>query len=167
MNKTTKIYKAILPIYQQILDGTILAIDPSTGSKSSKPGFAYYEKGKLTESGEIDLDISASRNARLYEISRTIREDFEKPDILIVEYIPPVTYFKSSVRMNKTSLMALQKAIGAVLASQLYNHVLEIPAASWKTWKPPEYEKTDEWDAICLGLCAIGIAGKIKEDKEK
>ena len=89
------------------------------------------------------------------------------PDILVVEYIPPVTYYASETRMNKVSLMALQKAIGAIIGAHPVEHLLEIPASSWRKYKPEEYKKTDEWDAICLGLCTIAIAKKIKTKNEE
>ena len=155
--KNSKTYKKIAPVSNEILTGKLLAIDPSTGSQSSQPGYAWFEAGELKESGEIDVDISGDRNTRLAEISRCLREDFDQPDVLVVEYIPPVTY-GSGIRMNKVSLMALQKAIGAIIGARLVDHCIEIPSASWRAWKPDNYVKSDEMDAICLGLCAIGLA---------
>jgi hypothetical protein len=144
----------------------MLCVDPSTGSRSSLPGFAWYEAGILVESGEITVDPEANRSKRLYEISRTIKEEFETPEILVVEYIPPVTY-RTGNRMNGISLMALQKAIGAIIATHPFEHLLEIPAAAWRAHKPDNYVKTDEMDSICLGLCAINTARKVKADVEK
>lgn len=163
--KPSKTYTAISKCYNEILTGRVLAIDPSTGSASSKPGFAWFEKGELVESGEISLDITANRSKRLYEISRTVREEFDQPDVLVVEYIPPVTY-RGGNQMNGVSLMALQKAIGAILAAHPVEHLLEIPAAAWRKWKPESYIKSDEMDAISLGLCAIGTARQAKKDIE-
>lgn len=169
MTKTkSKTYQRIRPIRNKILKGKMLCIDPSTGSKSSQPGYAWYDNGKLIESGEIIVDITADRNTRLYEIARCIREDFDKPDVLVVEYIPPMTYRGRANQMNSMSLMALQKAIGAIIGARPVDHLLEIPAASWKAWKPDNYKKTDEWDAICLGLCALGLADlAIQEEGEE
>ena len=164
MNKTTKTYKSIEPIADIILEGTMLCIDPSTGSQSSMPGFALYEKGIKIESGIIEVDPTLNRSLRLYEISRCVREDFKDIDVLTVEYIPPVTY-KGKGGMNSVSIMALQKSIGAIMAALPFEHLLEIPAASWKVYKPKEYEKTDEWDAICLGLCVVGIAEFVKGEQ--
>lgn len=167
INKTTKLYKAMLKCYNEVLDGTFLAIDPSTGSKSSVPGYALFEKGQLVESGEIITDIHANRSKRLYEISRTIREEFPKPDVLAVEYIPPVSYKGSANRMNSTSLMALQKAIGAILVAHPVDHLVEVPAITWGKYKPEDYVKTDEYDALSIGYCVIAHAKFIKEIKEK
>ena len=164
MNKKTKTYKAIEPLVDVILDKTMLCIDPSTGSQSSMPGFALFEKGIKVESGIIEVDHKLNKSLRLYEISRCIREDFKDIDLLVVEYIPPVGYKGG---MNSISLMALQRSIGAIVASLPFENLLEIPAASWKAYKPEEYEKTDEWDSICLGLCAIAIATYVKVEGKK
>ena len=53
--KKSKTELAIEQCYQIILSGKILCVDPSTGSKSSRPGFAWYESGELKESGTIDM----------------------------------------------------------------------------------------------------------------
>jgi len=166
MNKNTKTYAAIESMWRTILNGTMLCIDPSTGSRSSRPGFAWYDKGVLKESGEITVDMEAHRSKKLYEISRTIREDFPLPDILVVEYIPPVT-FRTGIKMNKVALMALQKAIGAIMAAHPFDNLLEIPPTSWRSYKPANYVKTDEMDAVCLGLCAVGVAKDIQQEYEK
>lgn len=159
MNKTSKTYKAIEPLAELILNGRLLCVDPSTGSTSSVPGFAVYEGGELIESGEITVDKSANRSLRLYEIARTIREEFDTPDILIVEYIPHMVYGQG--KMNGVTLMALQKAIGAIIGAIPCKNLLEIPASAWKHHKPEGYIKSDEWDAIALGNCAINISKKI------
>ena len=122
------------------------------------PGYAWFEKGQLKESGIIEVDPGLNRSQRLYEISRTVREDFDRADILVVEYIPPVTYKGG---MNSVAIMALQKAIGAIIAAHPYEHLLEVPSSAWKKYKPDNYVKTDEFDSICLGLCVVGIAALI------
>lgn len=166
-SKQSKTYLSISKCYREVLEGTMLCIDPSTGSKSSRPGFAWYEKGVLKESGEIIVDLKENRSKRLYEIARTVREDFPKPDVLVVEYIPPVTYRTSEHGMDGVSLMALQKAIGAIIGAHPFEHLLEIPASAWRKYKPDDYIKSDEWDAIVLGICAVETANQIYKDKNK
>lgn len=165
-NKPTKTYLSIAKCYREVLEGTMLCIDPSTGSKSSRPGFAWYEAGVLKESGEITVDLKANRSKRLYEIARTVREEFPVPDVLVVEYIPPMAY-RGGASMNGTSLMALQKAIGAIIGAHPFEHLLEIPVSAWGKYKTADYIKSDEHDAITLGICAIETAKKVLQDKEK
>lgn len=164
MNTKSKTYQKIKPLAKLITTGKLLCVDPSTGSQSSMPGFAWYNKGELEESGVIEVDARLNRSLRLYEISRTIKEEFPKPDILIVEYIPPVRYKGG---MNSNALMALQKAIGAIMAAHPFENLLEIPEAAWRSHKPEKYIKSDEWDAITLGICAINIAKQVIQEETK
>ena len=162
MNKKSKTYQKIKPLASIILEGKILCIDPSTGSESSMPGYACYDKGELTEYGIIEVDSRLNKSLRLYEISRTVREDFDKADILIVEYIPPMTYKGPGKKgMSNIALAGLQKGIGAIMAAQPYANMIEIPESAWRHHKPDEYVKRDDWDARVIGLCAINIARHI------
>lgn len=162
MTKLSKTEQRILPLADTILTGKLLCVDPSTGSHSSLPGFAWYDNGELIESGVITVNVSSNRSLKLYEIARTIREEFDVPDVLIVEYIPHMVYNKG--KMNGNSLMALQKAIGAIIGAIPCPNLLEIPEAAWRSHKPEGYIKSDEFDAITIGLCAINTARKVKKD---
>ena len=163
MNKKSKTYQRIKPLVETILTQNMLCIDPSTGSYSSMPGYALFKKGKKIESGIIEVDPKLNKSLKLYEIARTIREDFSDTaiDLLVVEYIPPMS-FKGG--MSGVAIMSLQKSIGAIMGAMPFTNLLEIPVASWKAFKPKDYVKTDEYDSICLGLCAIGIATWIVEN---
>lgn len=162
MSPKSKTYKAIQPIADIILEGTILSVDPSTGSSASLPGFAWFNKGELVESGVLDVDYRNSRSSKLYESARTIREEFAEPDILVVEQISTIIYKKS--KMNPVGMAGLQKAIGAIIGARPFKHVLEIPSSAWKGYKPANYKKSDEFDAISIGLCAVGVAKEIIDD---
>lgn len=157
MNTSSNSFKMIAPHAELILSGTILAIDPSTGSKSSMPGYALFVKGKLKECGIIEVDPSLSKTKRLSEINRTLREDFNIPDILACEYIPPVKYGRGG--MNSISLMGLQRAIGATMAAFPDSELIEVATKFWMThhnWK--EWKKGDVDDAIAIGMAVINTA---------
>lgn len=170
--KTRKSPKAIrqrrsakLPKYKQmikdchdcILNGRMLAIDPSTGSRSSMPGYAVFQAGQLIESGTIEVDLKGNRAERLFEINRTIREDFEVPDVVAVE---SAGYFIG--KMNPTSIISLQRAIGAVIAAHPVKCLVEVPSNVWQRHTFQGYIKTDENDAICIGLCVINTARELE-----
>lgn len=160
MNRTSKTYQSIKPLAKLIQTGRILCIDPSTGSQSSMPGFAVYQAGILVEYGTIEVDHRLNRSLRLYEISRTIREDFSPPaDILIVEYIPPMSYKGGG--MNSIAIMALQKALGAIIGALPFGNLIEVPAAAWKTAKDDNYIKTDAIDAVYIGKYVLEVAEDI------
>ena len=161
-SKTSKTYRAIKPVAELLLSGKVLSIDPSTGSKSSQPGFAWFEKGELIESGMIEINHTLSSSTRLFSIAESIRTEFEEPDILLVEGITLVMYKGS--KMNMKAMASLQKAIGAIIGARPFKHVIEIPSSAWRHHKPENYDKTDEMDAISIGFCAINTALSIIED---
>jgi len=165
VNKNSKTYQAIKPLANLLLEGTILSIDPSTGSSASLPGFAWFSGGELIESGVLEVDYRLSRSIKLYEIARTIREDFNKPDILLVEQISTIIYRGS--KMNATGMAGLQKAIGAIIGARPFEHVIEIPASAWRSYKPDNYVKSDEMDAVTIGLCATEVAKEVIENERE
>lgn len=168
--RTRKGYKAsgkkstALPKYKQmiqeckdcLLTGTLLAIDPSTGSRSSMPGYALFKNGQLVESGTITVDIKGNRAERLHEINRTLREELETPDVVAVE---SAGYFVG--KMNPASIISLQRAIGAIVAAHPVKCLIEIPSNVWQKHAFPGYIKNDANDAICIGLCAINTAKEL------
>lgn len=155
--KISNTEKYIIKHKDLILNGHVLCIDPSSGSQSSLPGYAIYKQGKITESGLITLKVSNRINNKLYEINRTLREEFDKPDLLILEYIPSIIYRGSN--LNRNSVMSLHKSIGAIISS-FDCQMLEIPAVFWRKFTSEGYVKSDENDAIMLGKSAVLTALK-------
>lgn len=148
--KTPRYMKAIIDCADCILTGTLLAIDPSTGSKSSMPGFAVFQKGELIESGIIKVDLKGNRAQKLYQINHTLRTDFGAPDVVAVE---SAGYFIS--KMNPASIISLQRAIGAVIAAWPVKCLVEVPSNVWQRYVPANYVKGDEMDAVAIGMCVI------------
>lgn len=162
-HNSPKVYRQVEPVYNKILTGVMLVVDPSSGSGNSMPGYAIYRAGEFHESGTVDLDTSMSLSRRLYEINRTFREEFEQPDVLVVENIPPISY--GGRGMPAASLMSLHKAIGAVICAWDIGNLVEVHPSSWRHYKPEAYEKTDEWDAIVMGICVVSIAKDIEDNQ--
>jgi len=165
INKTTKLYKQVRPHYREILEGKFLAIDPSTGSGSSMPGFAWFEKGVLKESGTIEVSPAARKNIRLFNIAESFRNEFDKPDVIAIENIPPMT-FKGG--MSQWSLVSLQRAIGAIVSVFPCTYI-EVAPIAWRNFIFEGYQKSDSHDAICIGLCVLAYAKEVElelsEDK--
>lgn len=159
---------ATLPKYKQmiadcrecIIDGCMLAVDPSTGSTSSMPGYAVFKNGELIESGTITVDLKGNRAERLFEINRTLREDFKEYtfDVIAVE---SAGYFIG--KMNPASIISLQRAIGAIIAAFPVKCLVEVPSNVWQKHKFKGYVKGDEQDAICIGLCVLNTAIALKK----
>ena len=164
MNPNSKTYKKIKPLAPLILSGKILSVDPSTGSAGSMPGYACFTKGKLIESGILEVNYRQKTHLKLYEIAKSIREEFEMPDILLVEQISIVIYKGSKI--SPFGMSSLQRSIGAIIGARPFPNLIEIPAASWKKYKPDNYIKTDEFDSVSIGLCAIEVAKEIIKNNE-
>lgn len=160
IGKKTKLYENVARLKSPLLHGGVLSIDPSIGSSSSSPGWAYYQGGQLVDSGVIHTGGSHlelwQRARRLGDaISLLCRE--HEVDVLIYEDIPATSGF------NQNAIASLLKAVGIVLACSKSSHVLGIHPASWKNYVRPEYKKGDKEDAIEIGWVAIGLAQHIEQ----
>lgn len=163
-SKTTKIYKSVAACYRDILEGTFIAFDPSTGSQSSMPGYAIFINGNLTESGIIKVNPADRKNVKLFSITESLRTEFPQADVIAIENIPPVRYNRKGA-MDGWAIVALQRAVGAIMGCFNCEYV-EVAPASWQKYKFEGYDKSDEHDSICIGLCCIDIAKQIKEEME-
>lgn len=135
-----------------ITKGQLLAIDPSSGSEGSMPGFAIFKEGRLISCGTIKLPAGGELHLRLQELARTLREEFEVPDVLVVEQIAP--YIKGFFNLS------LHKSIGATVSAIPCKSLVEISPSSWhaairKMGIEDSYVKSDVNDAIFMGYCVV------------
>lgn len=156
ISKTNAVYRDLAPLYKDA-GGWVLCIDPSIGSKSSAPGYAVSVGGVVTESGTIDTGRSKTTHDRLYELGRTLREEFTTPsgdpwDLLIIEAIPAKRWRATGwgQRGSIKQQVQLHRAVGAVHASIRALACIEVHPATWHTVAPAGYVKSDEGDALCM-----------------
>lgn len=169
-----------LPIIKQIaannrnkiVNGIILAIDPSSG-RSSSMGWAVIDHGTYVASGTKKPPILRSGET-LEHIRRMVND-------LVSEYLPDVVVIEALRGPNVPS--ALMWAVGAILAGTSTDYdILEVqmPIPTWKTYianavsfagkSPSRYVKGDENDAIAMGECLYSLAKetpKLKFKKQK
>ena len=159
VNKKSKLYQDVTRLMGPLVYGNVLCIDPSIGSTSSSPGWAYYQNGQLIDSGVIHTGGSHlelwQRARRLGDSLRTLCNEY-KVDVLVYEDIPATSGF------NQNAISSLLKAVGIVLACTTSSHVLGIHPASWKNYVRPEYQKGDKEDAIEIGWIAISLARHVE-----
>ena len=159
VNKKGKLYQDVSRLKGPLVYGNVLSIDPSIGSSSSSPGWAYYQAGSLVDAGIIHTGGSHlelwQRARRLGDSLRILCSEY-KVDVLIYEDIPATSGF------NQNAISSLLKAVGVVLCSTTSSHVLGIHPASWKNYVRPEYKKGDKEDAIEIGWVAISLAQHIE-----
>lgn len=172
ISKTNAVQRDVKPVWRLVLEGRVLSIDPSIGSASSLPGYAISVGGVVTESGVIKTGGSKSTHHRLYELGRSLREDFawgdertpwvipdelvgviqNEWDVLIVEDVPAKRWGKTSwgMRGSVKQQVQLHRAVGAIHASVLAKHCVCVHPATWHTVAPAGYVKSDEGDARCM-----------------
>ena len=161
----SKIEEAIAPIKATILSGRVLAIDPSSGSKESMPGYCLFEAGKFVDSGTIRIEYRQSLQLRLYSLRDTLQREFvpEKPDVLVVENIAPMFGGADGRSFGATkSVLSLHKSVGVTISC--FNcPLVEVSPMSWRKQIPNGYLKSDESDAIMMALTVLKIASGFKE----
>lgn len=153
------LWDEVAPSVKEILGGNMLVVDPSIGSagkNGSLPGYAIFKAGVLEESGVIELPVYKSQHERLFELGRTLRDDFDTVwDVLVLENVP-------SMRMGKhnsaKAQVPLHMAVGAIHASTLASKVVRIQPKQWQEVCPENYVKSDAADAICMGVCVLQYA---------
>lgn len=163
--KKTVLHKSVKKYVNEILDGTLVAIDPSCGSSSSDPGYAIYRKGKLEESGIIPLNKDRELPYRLQELRAALSDKFRKLGVLVVEYIPPRRFGRGSA----TSHSSLLQAMGVALASTDAEVLLRIRPRDWQRLAAPIWSratKSDEADAIAIGWAIIRLARELRGDTD-
>lgn len=145
------------PHVGSIITGTVIAIDPSSGSRESMPGYAIFRAGELVDSGYIALQHNEDLRKRLHDLRRSLTEQFQVPDILVTENIPPVMTGKG---FFNRSMVSLQRAIG-VVQSIWDVPCIEVAPITWRQNIPDDYRKTDETDAIMMALTVLKAAREI------
>lgn len=153
---TGKMETQVAGLLVTVLEGRLLSIDPSSGSRQSMPGYAIWESGKLKDSGVLQIEYSDYVNVRLQRIADSLRNEFEVPDILVIENIPPKIGFGRGP-------LNLHRAVGAIMSAVRCGPIIEVAPISWRKYIPEGYRKTDENDAIMFGYCVIATAYKLKQ----
>jgi hypothetical protein len=155
--KPTKLSQSVKKCAKELTTGTVLAIDPSIGSQSSSMGYAVYKAGQLIDAGKLDIRSSLSKHKKLRMIRDCLMTEFENPDVLVIEWIPPMRINKGGPQAGSLTQgwVNLHQAAGAAMASVETNHVVEVAPVTWRKYINSEYEKGDVADAVLIGYAAI------------
>ena len=143
-----RFYRTIKKHAKVVLNGTVLAIDPSSGSDESMPGFAVFKQGELVMSGTIKLP-HIELHGRLYALYDKIQALLgSPPDLLVVEDI--------AGQIHKY----LHYAVGVSIAAARSPLSLRIGLPVWKAVAKadPKYVKSDVNDAIKMGEAVVLLA---------
>jgi hypothetical protein len=152
--KLSKVERTSREYRHQLLNGYVLAIDPSSGSATgtqSYPGYAIFRAGILEEQGLIDIVGKGKAPwERLRLIQDSFLSDFEQPDVLVIETIRTIHN-----RMEMSLLWSVGVAVAAL--SPKYG-MIEMPPQTWRRFIDDDYVKSDNKDAVCIGHAAIQLA---------
>lgn len=130
---------------QLLLNGRVVVMDPSSGSRESMPGYAVAVGGKLAEAGTIRLPLEAELHVRLQALRKCLTTQFDNPDVLVVENLPPF------VNGFNKSILSLHKSVGVIIASFDCHALVEVAPSMWHKFEPENgYHKSDVNDAIIM-----------------
>lgn len=161
--KKTALRRAVEKCAQLMVDGRVLAIDPSISSLSSSMGYSLYEASQLVDAGIVEIKASLPKNRKLQEIRKVLMQDFSDVDVLVIENIAPMR--DNSRDKNPYKMAAITKgwknlhqATGAAIASVEAEHVVEVAPITWRKYLKDGYEKSDVADAVMIGYAALADA---------
>lgn len=157
ISKASVIYKEIRLAREPLTQGRVICIDPSIGSTSSMPGWAFYSAGEYINSGVLRINPVGSIPTRLQALSGLLRDLYSEyhPEVLVYEKIAPRRYGRGG---NASAHASLLKAVGTTLSVAGPEHYVGMIPTSWKRCTRPGYTKSDENDAIEMGWIAIDVA---------
>ena len=165
--KDTNIYRDIRGAGAIIHTGGTFSVDPSIGSMSSMPGWAYYFNSELVASGTVVIDPGAERWVRL----KTLYEELHKLsssleiDTCVFEQVPVSAHGGRSQVGHASLLMAC----GVVQAAVAAEYFIGITPIVWKSRTSDDYVKGDEEDAVEMGriVCRISQLMQVEDPKRR
>lgn len=154
--------------------GTVLVVDPSAYSiglnkeTGSAPGWAIFKEGKFQEAGVITIGSpTAILQVRLFEIAECIRTElvtkFGPFDAVIIEEIPLKRYLPGG-RSSVKGQLSLHYAVSAVYCSVRTKKWIFMPPQVWHSYMPEDYVKSDDGDAVAMGVAALMMLGDMTLD---
>lgn len=163
LSKTSKAYEEISAARLALVEGVVVAIDPSIGSTSSMPGWAVYTHGSLRCSGTFDMNPGETIPQRLTKLHHYVRQLYKDwdPDVLVYEQIPALRQGGG----NANAHASLLKALGVILSVSGPDHYVGIYPISWKKLVRETYAKGDREDAEEIGWICIEEARKIIQEE--
>lgn len=156
-NGNKPFYITLKGLRDEVLTGTVVALDPSSGSRDSQPGYAVFVNGVLTSRGTLRVSPKLPIYERLQLLYDRVAAILPAPpDVFAIEKIH-----------KGMSHQFLQWAVGVSIAAARGKRTLEVPIAFWKAYAKlqPEYGKGDEADAVAIGASIIQYCKELPRDK--
>jgi len=149
------VYRDIHHNIDLILNGIMIVIDPSSGSKKSKTGYAVYDCGVCMDSGIIEIDHRKHVSERLQDTYDFLTANYCQPDLLVIERI-----------RGSMAHVYLHWAVGVIQTAVRAGTVIELNTGMWKNKARPEYIKGDREDALEMGYVVTKIASEYQYEQK-
>lgn len=133
---------------KKIQQGLLIAIDPSSGSKDSQPGFAIFRDGELLTSGEMAIPYRKPIAERLQLLhAKVLALTPDVPDVFVIE----------EIKGHNFSHRFLHWSIGATIVAARTPLLIECPINLWKSLAKatPGYLKGNAMDAEMIGQSIV------------
>jgi len=150
-----------LELKDPILNGRMIAIDPTSGTldrstgEASVAGWALFEEGQLHSSGVIAIPFAKRKEDRYRSLLTILQTEFDDTyDALAMEDIP-----LARRRGNFNTSQTLIQVCGVYIAG-LSGELVELNSHTWQAVarRIGGWVKGDESDAQYIGLAAIAFA---------
>jgi len=148
----TKGRKSINPVKMcasDILNGTMLVIDPSSG-KTGEAGWATFDRGRLMEWGSIEIPYNAVAFKRFKSLGEILKTEFpEHYDALVIEHLK-----------GRYAKLVLKQSAAVFAACLNWDNVGMLVPATWQAIakRLGGHIKDDAIDSVYLGYAAIAFA---------
>jgi hypothetical protein len=183
--KLTKLQEAMVKMpVALIADGTVIAVDPSSGSAASMPAFALASKGFVVNSGRIVLPLKTNNTVweedlgktkmplhlRLFILQQELRRIVTRPDVLAIESLPPFMSAAGGDFRNQGTVNLHQSA-GCIMSAWAIPWVLPVAIRSHQVLMQKltdgKYVKSDENDALSILVCLFHTAGVMLKNEHE
>lgn len=150
MGPKDRLDKTIAENAREMLDYGFLAIDPSSGSENSQPGYALFVRGRKVKSGTFTINHKLPIHQRLEALYCHVKA-------LVTEN--PVVLLSVERIRGRMAHEYLRWAVGVCQAAggQKVKATVEIPIQAWKpvAKATDDYVKGDESDAVAMGTLLL------------
>jgi len=146
-----------------ILEGSFLAIDPSSG-KTSAAGWALFKGGILMEAGIIEVCSVSAKQHRLKALLKKLQERFDLVDLLVIENIEGRMAPKVLIQACGVFIAGIESKVYFEMNIRTWQSIAEKLGGWKKTNKAgkvrgdPDGNEGDEYDAMYIGWAAIALA---------
>jgi len=136
-----------------------IAIDPATGGKGSKAGYAVFIAGKLVTSGTLQCHERDPIHIRLNSMSEHLSDICHRYGtcLLAIELL----------RGGRTTPTQLIWSVGSIISSVSYVDHVEVAVNIWKAYAGKDHVKSDESDAVVIGQSIIRLYEEVNNDQPK